>query len=221
MPLRGDLTALGGFLKKLQKLPDASREIAVALGPVVGGLVEESFESQSSPVGAPWPATKSGEPAFGGSQGMGYVLSRLVGKSIRTTVLYPLHFHQDGTKRVGRERGRAIASKITGGYVGAVLKQMGLAGGAPRRRKGESDEAYAARLERFTRAKQERRDAKAGAKRFADAAVSAAREAGGWHDPPRPIIPDEGDPIPVRWENPIREVARDVMAKYGATEKGA
>lgn len=220
MPLRGDLKALGGFLKKLQKLPDASREIAVALGPVVGSLVEESFQSQASPNGGSWPATKSGAPAFGGSEGMGYVLSRLVGKlSIRTTVLYPLHFHQDGTHRIGRKRGRKIASKITSAYIGNVLKSLGMKGSAPKKRKGESDEAFAERVAKFQAVKQTRSDAKAGAKRRAAEAVEEARTAGGWHDPPRPMIPDEGDPIPVRWEMPIREAASDVMARFGATEK--
>lgn len=219
MPLKGDLKALGGFLQKLQKLPQATQQIAVALAPVVGGLVEESFETQGAPNGASWPATKSGEPAFGGSQGMGYVLSRLVGKSrIRTTVLYPLHFHQDGTHKIGRKRGRKIASKVSAAYVGGVLKSLGLKGSAPKRRKNESDEAYAKRLASFQAAKQARSDAKSAAKRHASQAVEEARTAGGWHDPPRPMIPDEGDPIPVRWENPIRETARDVMAQLGATE---
>lgn len=222
MPLRGDLTALGGFLRKLQKLPGASQEIARELAPVVSGLVGESFESQSSPVGAPWPATQTGAPAFGGSEALGYTLTRLAGKNaIRTTVLYPLHFHQDGTKKIGKLRGRKIASKITGGYVGGVLRSLGLAGSAPRRRKNESDDAYAARLEKFAAAKRARTEAKGAAKRHAAAAVAEAREAGGVHDPARPMIPDEGDPIPIRWENPIRETARDVMARYGATERGA
>jgi signal recognition particle subunit SEC65 len=219
MPLKGDMQAFAGFLVKLKKLTQASRDIATAFAPKVAGLVEESFSRQASPLGAPWPATKTGAAAFGGGEALGRVLSRVVGKAtVRTTVLYPLHFHQDGTHKIGRKRGRAIASKISGAYVGSVLKQMGLKGSAPRQRKDESDAAYQRRVERFQQAKQVRSEAKGAAKKHAAAAVDEARAAGGWHDPPRPMIPDEGDTIPPTWEAQIREVAREVMKAGGATE---
>mgnify|MGYP000886454205 CR=1 FL=1 len=218
MPLSVD-KGLAAFEKKLAKLPEASQKIAIALAPKTSKLVGESFSSQASPVGAPWPATKSGAPAFGGSGAMGYVLSRLAGKlTVRTSVLYPLHFHQDGTHVVGKKRGRRIASKITGAYVGNVLKSLGLKGSAPRQRKGESDDAYKARVAKFTAAKQARTDARGAARRHASAAVQEARTAGGWHDPPRPMLPGEDDPPPPRWEETIRTTARDVMAQLGADE---
>lgn len=221
MPLTGGTQALAGFLRGIRKLPDAAKEIARELSPKVSELVGESFAAQASPTGQSWPATKSGEPAFGGSNALGYVLSRVVGKSVRTTVLYPLHFHQDGTHAVGRKRGREIARQITAGYVGSVLKQLGLKGSAPKRRKGESDEAYARRLEGYAAARTARSDAQKQAKRFASQAVEDARSAGGWHDPPRPMIPDEGDPIPASWMATIQATAAEVMARHGAVLKGA
>jgi hypothetical protein len=213
MALKGDFSELSGFLKKLQKLPDASREIAVALAPKTAALVGETMAAQTGPNGEPWPATKSGSPAFGGSSALGYVLSRLSGKStVRTTVLYPLHFHQDGTHKIGRKRGRKIASK----YLGDVLKSLGFKGGMPRRRKGESDEAYAARVQKAQIARDNRARAVKELKSGAAAKVEEAREAGGWHDPPRPMIPDEGAAIPATWNDTIVETATEVMARYGA-----
>lgn len=218
--LVGDLKALGGYLKKLQKLPEATRDIAVKLAPKVASLVGETMSAQTSPAGAPWLPTKSGAPAFGGASSLGYVFSRVAGKSaVRTTVLYPLHFHQDGTRRIGRKRMRAIANSVIASYVGNVLKQQGLKMAAPRQRKGESDEAYARRVERFAVAKQTRKDARTMARRHGTEAAEAARTAGGWHDPPRPLIPDEGDPIPAKWIDAIRETAREVMVPLGAEER--
>jgi hypothetical protein len=221
MPLGGNgFAELAGFMRGLKKLPDASREIAIQLAPKTAELVGDTMAAQTSPTGEAWQPTKSGAPAFGGSSALGFVLSRLSGKaSVRTTVLYPLHFHQDGTHKVGRKRGRAIARGITSAYAGNVLRQMGLAGSAPRRRKDESDGAYQARVEKFAVAKSTRKDAITQAKRHARSAVDEARTAGGWHDPPRPMIPDEGDPIPSRWEEVIRKTAAAVMLKYGATER--
>jgi hypothetical protein len=216
--LSGQFSELSGFLRRLQKFSEKSREIAIRLAPEVSELVHESFEMQASPEGVAWPRTKSGAPAFEGKAPMGHVLSRVVGKSsIRTTVLFPLHFHQDGTHRIGRKRGRAIASKITGGYARSVLAQHGLKGAAPRQRKGESDAAFAARVERFARAKAVRKEAQLAAKKHAAAAIAEARTAGGWHDPPRPMIPGENDPIPARWVETITETARPILAEIGAT----
>ncbi len=216
--LRGQFDELSGFMRRLQKFNDTSRRIAVELAPKTAALVGESFTAQASPEGVSWPATKSGEPAFGGGDALGYVLSRVSGKSsIRTTVLFPLHFHQDGTHRIGRKRGRALASKIVGGYARAVLAQHGLKGSAPRQRKGESDEAFHRRVEAFARAKQVRQEAKLSARKHAASAIAEARVAGGWHDPPRPMIPDEGDPIPSRWVETITETARPILAEIGAT----
>lgn len=216
--LSGQFSELSGFMRRLQKFGDTSRRIAVELAPKTSALVGESFTAQASPEGVGWPATKSGAPAFGGGDPLGYVLSRVVGKSsVRTTVLFPLHFHQDGTHRIGRKRGRAIASKIVGGYARSVLAQHGLKGAAPRQRKGESDAAFAARVERFARAKAVRKEAQFAAKKHATLAIAEARTAGGWHDPPRPMIPDEGDPIPSRWIETITETARPILAEIGAT----
>lgn len=217
MPLKGDFSELSGFLKKLQKLPDASREIAIKFAPRTAALVGETMAAQESPYGDPWTPTKSGAPAFGGASALGYVLTRLVGKNaVRTTVLYPLHFHQDGTHKVGRKRGRVIARKVLGG----ALKSLGLkAGGAPRQKKGESDEAYARRLTAFNAQKELRKRAERELKGSAQAAVDAAREAGGWHDPPRPLIPDDAQGIPALWNDAIQEIARDVMGALGAEER--
>lgn len=219
MPLSGDLQAIRGLSKKLEKLQTAPQAIARALSPRIAPLVTETFAAQAGPSGGAWPPTKSGAPAFVGSDASMRVLSRLTGKaSVRTTVLFPLHFHQDGTHVVGRKRGRKIASKLTDSYVGAVLSQQGMKGSAPKRRKDESAEAFAHRLERYANVKATRSDARRAARGFAADAVAEARAAGGWHDPPRPMIPDEGDPIPGTWDAVIVKAARDVMATYGITE---
>lgn len=179
MSLRGDFAELAGFMRGLKKMNGASREIAIALAPKTSALVGETMQAQQGPNGEAWPPTKSGAPAFGGANALGYVLSRLSGKnSVRTTVLYPLHFHQDGTHAQGRKYQRKLRAKL--------------------------------RKEGYT---------KQGIK-GAIAAVDTARKAGGWHDPPRPLIPDEGQAIPPRWEDVIRATARDVMLKYGAEERG-
>ena len=218
MPITGDFAAYADFYGRLRKFSDVSRKIAVELAPKVEGLVGESFTAQQSPTGVSWPATKSGAPAFAGGDAGSRVLSRLVGKSsIRTTVLYPLHFHQDGTHVVGKKRGKKIASSIVGGYTRAVLSQHGLSGGKPRRRKDESEAAFALRVARFEAAKQTRQEARLSARKHASRAITEARAAGGWHDPPRPMIPDEGDPIPPRWVETITETARPILAEVGAT----
>lgn len=217
MPLKGDLTALGGFAKKLQKLPEASAEIALALAPKVAGLVDETFAAQASPSGVSWTPTKSGEPAFAGGETAGRVLSRLVGKAtVSTTLLYPLHFHQDGTHVVGRKRGAAIRRGFIAGRVAVEMKRWA---GAPRKRKNETEEQYQARLEYQDARKSARDDARSSAKKAANDAVAQARAAGGWHDPPRPMIPDEGDPIPDTWTAVILATAKPIMLRLGATAR--
>ena len=206
--LTGDFAALADFYTRLRKFSDVGRRVATELAPKVEGLVGEAFSSQSSPDGVAWPETKSGAPAFGGGDAGGRVLSRLVGKaSVRTTVLYPLHFHQDGTHRVGRKRARAIRQKMLGA---AGIR-------VPAKRKNESPFAYQNRLAALMARKAARAEAVKGAKLHADFAVAQAREAGGWHDPPRPMIPDEGDDIPNRWVQVITDTARPILAEVGAT----
>lgn len=214
--MKGDFGELAGFMKKLQKLPQATRDIAIKLAPKLSALVGETMAAQESPTGQEWPATKSGSPAFGGSSSLGYVLSRLVGKaSIRTTVLYPLHFHQDGTRRVGRKRMRAIRQAILGGAGRKAAASIAV----PRKRKDESEFAYQQRLAAIMARKAARAEAVKGAKMRADFAAEQARSASGWHDPPRPLIPDEGDAIPDRWNATIGDTAREVMKAAGAEEK--
>lgn len=220
MPLTGDFKALEAFEKRLGKLKDASRAIAERVSPKIATLVTSTFGAQSTPYGIGWIPTKSGAPAFGGGDAAGRVLVRLVGKNmIRTSVLYPLHFHNAGTHFIGRKRGAAISRRVTSGYVGAVLRQSGLRGGAPRQRKTESDEAYLQRLQAFAANKAVRAAAKGMAKKHAREAAEEARAAGGWHDPPRPMIPDDGDGIPRPWEDAIRVEARAVLADVCAQEK--
>jgi hypothetical protein len=48
------------------------------------------------------------------------------------------------------------------------------------------------------------------------AAFDAQRKAGAWHDPPRPMIPDDADGIPPVWERTIRDAAIEVMRGAGA-----
>lgn len=221
MPLKSDASALKAFEAKLRKLPEASKAIARAIAPTVQELANKTIADQAGPNGEDWPATKSGAAAFAGSSTAGRILARVVkdGRAVRVTVLYPLHFHQEGTHTIGRKRSSAIRRNVLNAYSGAVLKQMGLRAGAPRRRKDESDAAYQHRLERFEAAKQVRKDARSAAKKFATEAVDKAVAAGGIHDPKRPFIPEEDDALPVSWDKPIADKARVVMAWYGAEER--
>lgn len=215
MGLTGDFAALAQFYTKLKKLPEASREIAKALAPKTEKLVGETFSAQASPEGAPWPATKSGAPAFGGGDAGGRVLSRLVGKAtVRTTILYPLHFHQDGTHKVGRKRASIIRKAIVGAAARLAVADIVV----PRKRKDESEFDYQQRVAKAMARRAARKEAVQATRHRVAFAVQEARTAGGYHDPPRPMIPDEGGAIPPTWVTAIRETARAVMAKYGATE---
>lgn len=215
--MRGNFSELASFLQKLQKLPEASQKIARALAPKVAALVEQTVVAQTSPTGEPWPATKSGAPAFGGATALGHVFSRLAGKStVRTTVLYPLHFHQDGTMRVGRKGG----AKIRRAIVGAATRLVSVGIKVPKKKKGESEFAFQQRLAAIMARNAARREAVKGVKNQVDFAIQQARAAGGFHDPPRPLIPAEDDPIPPKWEKTISATAREVMAPLGALPKG-
>lgn len=214
MALTGDFQALAAFYGKLRKFSDTGRRIAQELAPKVEALVGQTFAEQAGPDHEPWPPTVSGAPAFGGGDAGGRVLSRLAGKSsVRTTVLYPLHFHQDGTHRVGRKRAAAIKRKITGQAAKLALAGIKL----PRKRKDESEFAYQQRLAIAMARKAARKEAVAGVKHQVAFAIETARAAGGWHDPPRPMIPDEGDPVPDPWVKEITETARPILAEVGAT----
>lgn len=216
MPLVSDGGSLREFERRLRKLPEAQKSMARQIAPVCEKLANSTIEEQRSPFGEPWVATKTGVPAFLGSTTAGRILSRVVSdREVRTTVLYPLHFHQDGTHVVGRKRGASIKRGILSAYSGAVLKQMGLSGSAPRKRKDESDAAYQARVAKWEHAKGIRKEARAQAKGHAAAAFEEARAAGGVHDPARPLIPDEGDPIPPTWDTEITARARVVLSWYG------
>lgn len=104
MALTGDTKALEAFGKRIRKLEGVPRVVAEKASPKISALVTASFGAQSSPYGAGWVPTKSGAPAFGGGNALGRVLVRLVGKAtIRTSVLYPLHFHNAGTHTHGRK----------------------------------------------------------------------------------------------------------------------
>lgn len=211
MPLVGDVRALEAFEKRLRKLSKASQEVARALQPRTAKLVQDTVRSQASPEGAPWPATKSGAPAFGGGDASGRVLSRLAGKlTVITTVLHPLHFHQEGTHAVGRKRGAAVKRAVISGYASGVLRSMGLRASAPRQRKGESDEAYRGRMDHYATARAAKSEARKVARRHAEAAYQEARAAGGIHDPPRPMLPQEGS-TPAAWVQTIERTAREVL----------
>lgn len=214
MPLTGDFAALADFYTRLRKFSETGRRIATELAPKVEALVGQTFAEQAGPDHSPWPPTVSGAPAFGGGDAGGRVLSRLVGRaSIKTIVLYPLHFHQDGTHRVGRKAAAAIRRKITGDAGRLAVAGIKL----PRKTKGESEFAYQQRLAVAMARKAARAEAVRGVKHQVAFAVDQARAAGGWHDPPRPMIPDEGDPVPDPWVKEITETARPILAEIGAT----
>ena len=217
MPLRGDPSAFAGFIKSIRKLPEASKEIARELSVKLSPLIGESFSAQASPEGAGWPATQTGAPAFLDSDPLGYVLSRVVGTTVRTALLYPLSFHQEGTRAVGRKRMAAIRRGILGAAGQAAARAIKL----PRKRADESEFAYQQRIAIGLARKAARKEAVQGAKMRADFAAEQARAASGWHDPPRPMIPEEGSAIPDSWDALIQATAREVMARYGATPKGA
>jgi hypothetical protein len=213
MPLQGDFAALADFYTRLRKFSETGRRIATELAPKVEGLVGQTFAAQAGPNGEAWPATKSGAPAFGGGDAGGRVLSRLAGKaSVRTTVLYPLHFHQDGTHVVGKKRGAAIRRSITGNA--GKLAAAGVK--VPRKGKDESEFAYQQRLAAGMARRAARAEAVRAVRHQVAFAVLQARTAGGWHDPPRPMIPGEGDPVPDTWTTTIVETARPILAEIGA-----
>jgi hypothetical protein len=55
----------------------------------------------------------------------------------------------------------------------------------------------------------------------AKAELRARGMAGGFHDPPREVVPTDGEGIPAEWEKAIRTAATKVMAaSVGATPKG-
>lgn len=214
MALTGDFAALADFYSRLRKSSDIGRRIATELAPKVEGLVGQTFAEQAGPNHEAWPPTQSGAPAFEGGDAGGRVLSRLAGKaSIKTIVLYPLHFHQDGTHRVGKKRGAAIRRAITG--KAGKLAAAGIK--VPRKGKDESEFAYQQRLAAMMARAAARKEAVRGVQNQAAFAVAEARTAGGWHDPPRPMIPDEGDPIPDPWVTTIVDTARPILAEIGAT----
>lgn len=214
MALTGDFAALADFYTRLRKFSETGKRIATELAPKVEGLVGQTFAEQAGPNHEAWPATKSGAPAFGGGDAGGRVLSRLSGKSsVSTTLLYPLHFHQDGTHVVGKKRGAAIRRGITGAAgklaVGAIK--------VPRKSKGESEFAYQQRLAAGMARRAARAEAVRAVRHQVAFAVLQARNASGWHDPPRPMIPGEGDPVPDPWVAVIVETARPILAEIGAT----
>lgn len=178
MPLQGDFSALAAFHNRLRKLSGATREIALTVSPQIEGLVNGSFAGQSTPYGESWTPTKSGAPAFGGGDSGGRVLVRLVGKAtVKTSVLYPLHFHNQGTHAGGRKAQAKLRKKLRGeGYSRAGIKGV---------------------LQQ----------------------LNAGRKAGAWHDPPRPMIPDDAAGIPPEWSNTIRQAATAVLSKAGAVAK--
>lgn len=220
MPLSGDAGALGFFEKRIRKLSSASQEVARALVPATAGLVREQIQAQQSPSGAPWIPTQSGAAAFVGSDAAGRVLSRLAGKlTVTTTVLFPLHFHQEGTHSIGRKRGAAVKRAVIGGYAANVLRSLGLRGAAPRRRKDESEEAYRGRMDRYATARAAKGEARKMARGHAQAAYEEARATGDMHDPARPMIPEEGS-TPAKWVETITVTARDVLQRLEAEERG-
>lgn len=214
MALTGDFAALADFYGRLRKFSDTGRRVAQELAPKLEALVGRTFAEQAGPDHEPWPPTVSGAPAFGGGDAGGRVLSRLVGKSsVSTIVLYPLHFHQDGTHRVGRKSAAKIRKAITG-----QAGRLAVAGiKVPRKSKNESEFAYQQRLAIAMARKAARAEAVKGVRHQVAFAIETARAAGGWHDPPRPMIPDEGDPVPDPWVKEIVDTVRPILAEVGGT----
>jgi hypothetical protein len=211
--LTGDFAALADFYTRLRKFSDTGRRIAQELAPKVEGLVGRTFAEQAGPDHEAWTPTKSGAPAFDGGDAGGRVLSRLSGKaSITTSLLYPLHFHQDGTHVVGKKRGAAIRRLITG--KAGKLAAAGIK--VPRKGKNEGEFAYQQRLAAAMARAAVRKEAVRGVRNQVAFAIQEARTAGGWHDPPRPMIPGAGDPVPDPWVSTIVETARPILAEIGA-----
>lgn len=192
MPLKGDLQALRGFEKKLSKLKGASQEIARRVSPKIEPLVNESIGASATPYGDPWKPTKSGQPALSGAVSSGRVLVRLVGKStIRTALLYPLHFHHGGTRTHGRRAQRKMRRDLEAEM---KVKTLGAAGRVAARL------AIKRKLGWFE-------------------AMRRAGMAGNVWDPERPIIPSDAQGVPAPWGVVITGEAREVMREAGAVEK--
>ena len=130
MPLSGDFNALAAFFSKLKKLDGVSRKIAIEASPKIEALVDATIAAAQSPYGVGWKPKKGGGQALAGSSSAGRVLVRLVGKSqIKTSVLYPYHFHDGGTFSGGRIAMRAVRKKLRKeGYtrkgIAGAIKQL-------------------------------------------------------------------------------------------------
>ncbi len=216
MALTGDFNALAAFHNKIKSLKGVSREIALKVSPVIEPLVDASMAAGGDAYGAGWVPKKGGGQALAGSTTGGRVLVRLVGTAtIRTSLLYPYHFHDGGTRRVGRKRMAAIRRAIVGSATRLATADIKV----PKKKKGESPYAYNNRVAATMARAAARKEAVQGVKNRVSFAQQEARAAGGMHDPERPIIPREEQGIPSMWEKAIKAEAIAVMAKYGATEK--
>lgn len=206
---------LRAYAKTLGGLKEAGKRIGAIAAPKIVARAALQAEMQCSPYGTPWQPGKAGGSVLTTSPASIEVTLRNAGTAIRVRLLYPLGFHNDGTYRVGRKRGAVVRRK----FIGAGLKAVGRAS-VPRRRKGESDDAFAHREQRFAvqrelfafaRDKERKR-----LNPVAHQAEREARAAGGVWDPKRPLIPNEGQGIPGQWSADLLDSAREVMSVAGA-----
>lgn len=125
--ITGDYGALRRYVVQLIGMKEATRQIARAAVPKITEIIDQQFSSGTDPYGNAWVPLKTGQQPFSGRDSAGRVDVRLVddGKAIRTTVVYPMHFHQDGTHSGGRKAARKLrrASKRQGVDIGKALSE--------------------------------------------------------------------------------------------------
>ncbi len=112
--ITGDFATVKEWIKSLDGLKTATKTIAAAALPKLKPLVSAEFSSGTDPYGAAWQPKVDGSQPFAGSDADGRVQMRLVagGTIIRTTVAYPMHFHQDGTRGGGRKSARKLRASL-------------------------------------------------------------------------------------------------------------
>jgi len=123
--ITGDTAQIAKFIEQVGGMKQATKKIGKAVLPKLEGLIEAEFSSSTGPYGQTWQPKKDGGAPFVGHSASKRVKFKLLneGRTIRTTVAYPMHFHQDGTFSGGRKTQRRLRKKLRlEGFKGRALK---------------------------------------------------------------------------------------------------
>ena len=191
--LDGDFAGLANFQAKLAAAPGLPKRVAVEAIPELRALVAQEFSASEDPYGNPWiPLKTSGPPLQPLSDEVRVTL--VGGAAIRISTHGYLNFHNAGTHNIGK---RSAAKKLRG-----ELKAR----------------TSAARLSGELKGKVGRgkREALALEKKSVKETAAKVSAASGYHDPPRPVIPNDAASIPQKWAEVLDKVASNIIAGLGA-----